>query len=156
MLNVTFPHLQDNLFEWHFSVRGPPDSDFDGGIYHGRIVLPPEYPMKPPSIILLTVRYTCTNKGHIQSHPIIQPLKRSRKTSNQMIKEWKMDRVSFNPQPFLVASHVVAVVRTKPGLSSQKCKRYCTGLVRILDCLIIFRQLYDTCTNDSLLKARVF
>ncbi|XP_010778243.1 ubiquitin-conjugating enzyme E2 J1 [Notothenia coriiceps] len=44
----------DNLFEWHFSVRGPPDSDFDGGVYHGRIVLPPEYPMKPPSIILLT------------------------------------------------------------------------------------------------------
>uniref|UniRef100_A0A3B3TH51 Ubiquitin-conjugating enzyme E2 J1 n=1 Tax=Paramormyrops kingsleyae TaxID=1676925 RepID=A0A3B3TH51_9TELE len=46
--------LEDNLFEWHFSVRGPPDSDFDGGVYHGRIVLPPEYPMKPPSIILLT------------------------------------------------------------------------------------------------------
>uniref|UniRef100_G1KQ28 Ubiquitin-conjugating enzyme E2 J1 n=1 Tax=Anolis carolinensis TaxID=28377 RepID=G1KQ28_ANOCA len=48
--------LEDNLFEWHFTVRGPPDSDFDGGVYHGRIVLPPEYPMKPPSIILLTVR----------------------------------------------------------------------------------------------------
>uniref|UniRef100_V9KEY5 Ubiquitin-conjugating enzyme E2 J1 n=1 Tax=Callorhinchus milii TaxID=7868 RepID=V9KEY5_CALMI len=46
--------LEDNLFEWHFTVRGPPDSDFDGGVYHGRIVLPPEYPMKPPSIILLT------------------------------------------------------------------------------------------------------
>ncbi|XP_034017604.1 ubiquitin-conjugating enzyme E2 J1 [Thalassophryne amazonica] len=46
--------LEDNLFEWHFSVRGPPDSDFDSGVYHGRIVLPPEYPMKPPSIILLT------------------------------------------------------------------------------------------------------
>ncbi|XP_068199307.1 ubiquitin-conjugating enzyme E2 J1 [Antennarius striatus] len=46
--------LEDNLFEWHFSVRGPPDSDFDDGVYHGRIVLPPEYPMKPPSIILLT------------------------------------------------------------------------------------------------------
>ncbi|XP_069052539.1 ubiquitin-conjugating enzyme E2 J1 [Lepisosteus oculatus] len=46
--------LEDNLFEWHFSVRGPPDSEFDGGVYHGRIVLPPDYPMKPPSIILLT------------------------------------------------------------------------------------------------------
>ncbi|XP_049628226.1 ubiquitin-conjugating enzyme E2 J1 isoform X2 [Suncus etruscus] len=46
--------LEDNLFEWHFTVRGPPDSDFDGGVYHGRIVLPPDYPMKPPSIILLT------------------------------------------------------------------------------------------------------
>ena len=47
--------LEDNLFEWHFTFRGPEDSPFDGGIYHGRIILPPEYPMKPPSIILLNV-----------------------------------------------------------------------------------------------------
>ena len=48
--------LSDNLFEWHFTVRGPADSDFDGGVYHGRILLPPDYPMKPPNIIILTVR----------------------------------------------------------------------------------------------------
>ena len=47
--------VQDNLFEWHFTLRGPDESDFVGGVYHGRIILPPEYPMKPPSIILLTV-----------------------------------------------------------------------------------------------------
>jgi ubiquitin-conjugating enzyme E2 J1 len=46
--------LQDNLFEWHFTVRGPADSPFENGYYHGRIILPTEYPMKPPSIILLT------------------------------------------------------------------------------------------------------
>ncbi|OWF45894.1 proline-rich receptor-like protein kinase PERK9 [Mizuhopecten yessoensis] len=46
--------LEDNLFEWHFTIRGPGESEFDGGLYHGRIILPPEYPMKPPSIILLT------------------------------------------------------------------------------------------------------
>lgn len=46
--------LEDNLFEWHFTVEGPADSDFESGRYHGRIVLPPEYPMKPPSIMLLT------------------------------------------------------------------------------------------------------
>lgn len=46
---------QDNLFEWHFTIRGPPGTDFDGGVYHGRIILPPEYPMKPPSIVMLTV-----------------------------------------------------------------------------------------------------
>ncbi|XP_075552816.1 ubiquitin-conjugating enzyme E2 J1-like [Dermacentor variabilis] len=46
--------LDDNLFEWHFTVRGPPESEFEGGIYHGRVILPPDYPMKPPSIILLT------------------------------------------------------------------------------------------------------
>lgn len=46
--------LEDNLFEWHFTVRGSPDTEFEEGKYHGRITLPPEYPMKPPSIILLT------------------------------------------------------------------------------------------------------
>jgi len=46
--------LEDNLFEWHFTVRGPPDTEFAEGRYHGRITLPAEYPMKPPSIILLT------------------------------------------------------------------------------------------------------
>lgn len=46
--------LEDNLFEWHFTVRGPGETEFEGGIYHGRIIVPPEYPMKPPDIILLT------------------------------------------------------------------------------------------------------
>ncbi|XP_063405304.1 ubiquitin-conjugating enzyme E2 J1-like [Mytilus trossulus] len=46
--------LEDNLFEWHFTIRGPENSDFDGGLYHGRIILPPDYPMKPPNVILLT------------------------------------------------------------------------------------------------------
>ena len=30
-------------------------TEFEQGIYHGRILFPVEYPMKPPSIILLTV-----------------------------------------------------------------------------------------------------
>uniref|UniRef100_A0A8C4QL29 Ubiquitin-conjugating enzyme E2, J1 n=1 Tax=Eptatretus burgeri TaxID=7764 RepID=A0A8C4QL29_EPTBU len=46
--------LQDNLFEWHFSVRGPTDSPFALGVYHGRILLPSGYPLQPPEIILLT------------------------------------------------------------------------------------------------------
>lgn len=47
--------LEENLFEWHFTILGPSGTDFEGGLYHGRIILPTEYPMKPPSIILLTV-----------------------------------------------------------------------------------------------------
>ncbi|KAL3921303.1 MAG: hypothetical protein SGPRY_004952, partial [Prymnesium sp.] len=39
---------------WHFTIRGPPSTAFEGGRYHGRITLPPEYPFKPPSIALLT------------------------------------------------------------------------------------------------------
>jgi ubiquitin-protein ligase len=46
--------LEDNIFDWHFTIRGPEDSEFENGIYHGRIVLPPQYPYKPPSIYFLT------------------------------------------------------------------------------------------------------
>jgi ubiquitin-conjugating enzyme E2 J1 len=46
--------VEDNMFDWHFSIRGPAGTDFEGGLYHGRIVLPPDYPFKPPSIMLLT------------------------------------------------------------------------------------------------------
>eukprot|EP00026_Physarum_polycephalum_P002938 Phypoly_transcript_02947.p2 GENE.Phypoly_transcript_02947~~Phypoly_transcript_02947.p2 ORF type:complete len:334 (+),score=71.36 Phypoly_transcript_02947:1560-2561(+) len=45
--------LEDNIFEWHFTIRGPKDTEFEGGLYHGRIILPPEYPFKPPNIVLL-------------------------------------------------------------------------------------------------------
>lgn len=46
--------LESDLFEWHFTVRGPPDTAFEHGVYHGRILLPAEYPLKAPEIILLT------------------------------------------------------------------------------------------------------
>nr|OQO17462.1 hypothetical protein B0A51_13674 [Rachicladosporium sp. CCFEE 5018] len=47
--------LETDLFEWHFTLRGPPSpSPFEGGLYHGRIVLPPAYPLKPPSFRFLT------------------------------------------------------------------------------------------------------
>lgn len=46
--------LEDNLFEWHFTIQGPKGTEFENGVYHGRIILPKEYPMQPPHIILLT------------------------------------------------------------------------------------------------------
>ncbi|XP_065863796.1 ubiquitin-conjugating enzyme E2 32 [Euphorbia lathyris] len=46
--------LEENIFEWQFAIRGPCDTEFEGGIYHGRIQLPSEYPFKPPSFMLLT------------------------------------------------------------------------------------------------------
>jgi len=46
--------LEDDMFEWHFTIKGPEKTEFEGGIYHGRILLPPEYPFKPPHIVFLT------------------------------------------------------------------------------------------------------
>lgn len=44
----------NNLLKWHFSVMGPPHSEFDGGIYHGRVLLPKDYPGSPPRVQVLT------------------------------------------------------------------------------------------------------
>lgn len=51
---AAWPASDDNIFEWHFTIRGPEGTSFEEGAYHGRILLPPEYPFKPPSIIFLT------------------------------------------------------------------------------------------------------
>ncbi|KAL9538456.1 hypothetical protein MBANPS3_010916 [Mucor bainieri] len=53
--------LEDNIFEWHFTVRGPKDTDFEEGRYHGRIILPSEYPFKPPELIFLTAFFLLTH-----------------------------------------------------------------------------------------------
>ncbi|KAH7152532.1 ubiquitin-conjugating enzyme/RWD-like protein [Dactylonectria estremocensis] len=46
--------LESDFFEWHFTLRGPPNSVYSNGIYHGRIVLPPTYPLRPPSFRFMT------------------------------------------------------------------------------------------------------
>ncbi|CAD8191850.1 unnamed protein product [Paramecium octaurelia] len=46
--------INNNLYEWHFTIRGPEDSDYQEGIYHGKIELPVDYPIKPPNIYFLT------------------------------------------------------------------------------------------------------
>lgn len=47
--DYTAAPLETNLFEWHFTLKGPPSTPYARGIYHGRIVLPPSYPLRPPS-----------------------------------------------------------------------------------------------------------
>lgn len=49
--------MEDDVFDWHFTIRGSDETPFAGGIYHGRIILPPDYPHKPPQFIFMTVRF---------------------------------------------------------------------------------------------------
>lgn len=42
--------LPDNLYEWHFTLRGMEQSVYEGGLYHGIILLPKDYPLKGPDI----------------------------------------------------------------------------------------------------------
>ncbi|KAK7023712.1 UBC-like protein [Favolaschia claudopus] len=45
---------KNNSEEWHCTLRGPAGTEFEGGLYHFRILLPAEYPFRPPSIMMLT------------------------------------------------------------------------------------------------------
>jgi ubiquitin-protein ligase len=40
--------------EWHCTLRGPAGTEFEDGLYHFRILLPAEYPFRPPSLMMLT------------------------------------------------------------------------------------------------------
>ncbi|KAH8825917.1 UBC-like protein [Flagelloscypha sp. PMI_526] len=45
---------EKNILNWHFLIRGPPDSPYAGGEYHGVLMFPSEYPFKPPGIKMFT------------------------------------------------------------------------------------------------------
>jgi len=46
--------IPSNLLEWHYVVTGPEQSPYHGGLYHGKLVFPSEFPFKPPSIYMIT------------------------------------------------------------------------------------------------------
>ena len=50
---------QNNIFEWHFTLRGPTETPYEKGLYHGKIVLPSDFPMSPPDIYFLNVLVLC-------------------------------------------------------------------------------------------------
>ena len=52
--NLIIKPNPENLFEWYFVAHSLNDTPYDGGFYCGKLMLPPEYPSKPPSILMLT------------------------------------------------------------------------------------------------------
>ncbi|KAA3676212.1 ubiquitin-conjugating enzyme E2 J2 [Paragonimus westermani] len=61
---VTAEPLPSNMHEWHFIIRGPSDSPYKGGYYHGKLIFPREYPFRPPSIYMITPngRFACNTR----------------------------------------------------------------------------------------------
>lgn len=47
-------NIRSDILEWFFLIEGPPDSVYAGGWYVGRLRFPPEYPFKPPGIMMMT------------------------------------------------------------------------------------------------------
>lgn len=53
--------MEDNMFEWHFTIRGPVGSEFENGVYHGKEILLHRY----ESCILWTCVRKDTSSGGI-------------------------------------------------------------------------------------------
>jgi len=58
---VRLAPLPHDTQEWHFSFSGVPGSPYEGGIYHGRFLLPKGYPRVAPRVQMLTPsgRFAC-------------------------------------------------------------------------------------------------
>jgi len=46
--------LERNILEWHYVIEGSNNTPYEGGFYWGKLIFPKEYPLKPPSVIMLT------------------------------------------------------------------------------------------------------
>ena len=46
--------LPNNICEWHYVVLGPENTPYVGGLYHGKLIFPRQFPFKPPSIYMIT------------------------------------------------------------------------------------------------------
>ena len=54
---ITAMPNENNILEWHYVLEGTtddPKSPYKGGIYHGKLIFPKEYPYKPPGVIMCT------------------------------------------------------------------------------------------------------
>ena len=45
--------LNNDMFKWHFTLKGMPGSPYQGGLYHGYFEIPNDYPLSPPNIYYL-------------------------------------------------------------------------------------------------------
>ena len=45
---------EENIREIHYVIEGSDKTPYQGGTYWGKLIFPKEYPLKPPSVMMLT------------------------------------------------------------------------------------------------------
>ena len=51
---ITVAPNEANILEMHYVIEGSRESPYEGGVYHGKLLFPKEYPLKPPGVMMLT------------------------------------------------------------------------------------------------------
>jgi len=52
--SITTRPDEKNILEVHYVLEGSKGTPYEGGHYHGLLRFPPEYPLKPPSVLMYT------------------------------------------------------------------------------------------------------
>lgn len=51
---ITVSPNESNILEMHYVIEGNEDTPYVGGVYHGKLIFPKEYPLKPPGVMMIT------------------------------------------------------------------------------------------------------
>ncbi|KAK9822398.1 hypothetical protein WJX74_000670 [Apatococcus lobatus] len=52
--NIKAHPSTSSILVWHYVLEGPQGSEYEGGLYWGKIEFPSDYPYKPPAISMFT------------------------------------------------------------------------------------------------------
>ena len=56
-IGFTISLINNNFFEWKFTLEAPKDSPYSGGFFYLKASFPKEYPDKPPEVCFITPCY---------------------------------------------------------------------------------------------------
>ena len=131
-----------DMLTWHYVLFDlPNDSAYAGGQYHGKLVFPREYPLKPPSILM------CTPSGRFEVNKRLC-LSMSDYHPETWNPSWRVETILLGLVSFMLDESDPA---TAGGIQSSKAQRKSEALLsffrnaRNKDFKVLFPELCDAC-----------
>jgi len=84
----TLSLINNNLYEWKFTLKGPKDSPYSGGFFYLKATFPKDYPLESPEICFITPIY------HLQVNYCKIPIEGAKQLghiSNPILNCWKSE-----------------------------------------------------------------
>lgn len=56
------------MYEWEFTIFGPPDTLYEGGFFRATMSFPQDFPLNPPKMKFLTEMWHPNSEAPLRSH----------------------------------------------------------------------------------------